>query len=106
MRGYDLEQDPIHYVGMSEIKDEKVYFEVSTNIIPTDDTSYVFADEFLKRLGFDKEMDIEEDSLKKLKEVVKMKKQSRITHITPQFAKNGNKRFKLWNETGRNYKLK
>ena len=42
LRNYDLEQDPIHYVGMSEIKDEKIYFEVSTNIIPTYDSSYVF----------------------------------------------------------------
>ena len=103
---HDFDSNPIHYVGMSIINNKKVHFEVSTNIIPVDNTSYIFSDQFLRSIGFNREVQIEDSSKEKLRNVVQTSKSNRILCIIPQDPKDGTQFWKMRYESGRNPKYK
>ena len=103
---YDLKKNPIHYIGMSHIHNKEVRFEVSTNIIPIDTTSFIFSTSFLQRIRFNKEFDLDEESLENLRHVVQKAKDNRLVGIIPQRDKDGKKQWKLKFESGRNPKFK
>ena len=103
---HNFDDNPIHYVGLSIINKKKVHFEVSTNIIPVDSTSYIFSDNFMKRIGFNREVNIEDSSKEKLLRVVNSAKNTRLLCIIPQAPKEGVQYWKLKFQSGRNPKYK
>ena len=79
---------------------------VSTNIIPVDSASYIFTDQFMKRIGFNREVTIEDSSKEKLQRVVNSAKNTRLQSIIPQAPKDGVQSWKLKFHFGRNPKYK
>ena len=71
------------FIGRSDIKNKKVYFIVSSNIIPRDQKSFVFEDSFFAKMAYNTEYDIPQHSINKLNEVVRDAKNYVIGWIQP-----------------------
>ena len=65
------ESQDYFYIGRSDIKGQKFYFIVSTNIIPHNQNSYIFSNKFLASMGYNSEYDIPLSSVEKLQESVR-----------------------------------
>ena len=58
------------YIGCSDIMNRKVYFKVSSNIIPKYQKSFLFQDSFFAKMAYNTEYDIPQYSIDKLNEAV------------------------------------
>ena len=75
------------YIGMSEIKKNKIYFRVHPNISPYDDASYIFSKSFIAKMSCNTEYPIDNEAKDKLKEVVQDAPLYVITGIQPTLIK-------------------
>ena len=71
------------FVGRSDIKGKKIYFIVSSNIIPRDQKSFVFQDSFFARMAYNTEYDIPQYSIDKLNEAIRDAPNYVIVSIQP-----------------------
>ena len=79
----DAEKLDQFFIGRSDIDEKKIYFIVSTNIIPTDQPSYIFQDSFFATMVYNTEYEIPQYSIEKLHEAVRDAGNYIITHIQP-----------------------
>ena len=92
------ESQDYFYIGRSDIKGQKFYFIVSTNIIPHNQNSYIFSNKFLASMGYNTEYDIPLSSVEKLQESVRDAHNYLITKIQPVLIKG----LKMWKGKRRN----